>query len=212
VTSEHLGELISAHLDGELTVEESVAFDEHLATCAECRAELEATRVVRNALRGAPAVDPPFGFYERMFLRKRRPRAMAVASAIGTAALWAGIVGFATTQPHERVRPPVEAARASVESSQRISVTVMEGNVEWSSLTGGKRDAVANLPGTPWESLDSGEPNALVFEDDGTSVLVVGDVPTDQLEAFARTIDTSKSMVDRLRDAANAVVASFNWK
>jgi len=211
VTADHLGELLSAHLDGELTADETAELEAHLAECGDCRAELEATSAVRSALRGAPAVDPPFGFYERLLSKRRGSRLRSWSSATAVASAWVFVLGFGTTQPHTKVTPPVDSVRASVANTKQVQVTVMKGDVQWSELRGGRRQPVSDLPGTPWESIDDRGPKALVFEHDGVSVLVVGDVPMDQLEQTARGVDTSRSVVDHLRDAANAVVSAFNW-
>lgn len=211
MTVDHLGDLLSAHLDGELTAEETATLDAHLAGCAECQAELDATRVVRSRLRAAQPVDPPFGFYERMLSKRRSTRLTSWSSAAAAAAVWVFVLGFGTTLPHTEVAPPVDAVRAEVANTHQVHVTVMHGDVRWSSLKGGRRQPVPDLPGTPWESIDDRGPKALVFEHDGVSVLVVGDVPIAQLEQTARGVDTSRSIVDHLRDAANAVVSAFNW-
>jgi len=68
---DHLGDLLSALVDGELTTEEQTAARTHLDGCADCRDELAATEATAALVRGLPPVDPRFGFYERM-LRGRR--------------------------------------------------------------------------------------------------------------------------------------------
>lgn len=60
------GELLSALLDGELTPAEEAEVRAWLDTDPDARADLEALAAVRSAVRALPAVDPPFGFYERM--------------------------------------------------------------------------------------------------------------------------------------------------
>jgi hypothetical protein len=117
--AEHLGELLSAQLDGELTAEESELVDAHLASCETCRAELEATSAVRTALRQAPAVDPPFGFYERMVRRKASPaRAWrASAAVVGIAAAWIIAIGLVSDPRAGREAPPVDAVRATLSAS-----------------------------------------------------------------------------------------------
>jgi len=57
----HPGDLLSAFLDGELTVEERRDITNHLEVCAECRTELEDTRAVRSAVQALPVLDPPPG-------------------------------------------------------------------------------------------------------------------------------------------------------
>jgi hypothetical protein len=210
--SEHLGELLSAHLDGELTADEIVSVQEHLAECDACRTELEATRAIRATLRAAPEIDPPFGFYERLLGRRRRPRWIAAASVGTVAAAWLVVVGFAVSPPAARVVPPVDQARATLANTHGIQVTVMRGDVDWPKLQGGLRKAVDRLPGTPWESTNTAGPKAIVFEDDSSVVLVVGDVPTGELEQAARQASTSRSIVDRLRDAAGSVMDGFSLR
>ncbi len=55
-------ELISAYLDHRVTAEEKRFFEQHLATCADCRAQLEATRSMIAALRVMPVVKAPRSF------------------------------------------------------------------------------------------------------------------------------------------------------
>ncbi|MEE9297779.1 MAG: zf-HC2 domain-containing protein [Acidimicrobiia bacterium] len=55
----HPRELLSAHLDGELTADEGSRVDLHLATCADCTHELRALASVRTALRSLPELEPP---------------------------------------------------------------------------------------------------------------------------------------------------------
>ena len=61
-------ELLSALLDGELDDGEAAAVRAWLADHPAGQHELENLRRIRAGLRDLPAVDPPFGFYERMLL------------------------------------------------------------------------------------------------------------------------------------------------
>jgi Putative zinc-finger len=100
---EHPEELLSAYLDGELTPAERAYVDEHLATCALCRGDLEGEREVRSALRDLPDVEPPFGFYERILRYgpsavaepKKRRFKFGVANLVATAAAWVLVLGVA---------------------------------------------------------------------------------------------------------------------
>ncbi len=56
------GDLISAYLDQQVTAEEKQFFERHLAACADCRAQLEATRSMVAALRAMPVVKAPRSF------------------------------------------------------------------------------------------------------------------------------------------------------
>jgi len=55
----HPGDLLSAYLDGELTAGRRGEVDAHLAGCAACRAELDATAAARTAVRSLPVLEPP---------------------------------------------------------------------------------------------------------------------------------------------------------
>jgi len=56
---EHLGEQLSAYLDGELITLEMPIVTAHLGTCAECRRELGALDRSRTAVRALPGIEPP---------------------------------------------------------------------------------------------------------------------------------------------------------
>lgn len=70
----HLGDALSALLDGELSGPQQEAARAHLAACPECADELAAVGQARSWVRGLPQVDPPFGFYERILLDRPLPR------------------------------------------------------------------------------------------------------------------------------------------
>ena len=55
-------DLISAYLDQQVTAEEQQFFELHMAACADCRAQLEATRSLVTALKAMPAVKAPRSF------------------------------------------------------------------------------------------------------------------------------------------------------
>jgi anti-sigma factor RsiW len=143
---EHLGELLSAQLDGELTDEQSVEMQGHLAVCAECRAELESTSAVRAAVRDAPAVDAPFGFYERML--RDAPRSQpargwrAGVAVLGVAAAWVVIIGLIADPRAAKEAPAVDAVRAALASPalQHGATTVghtSAGDVTFTPATSG---------------------------------------------------------------------------
>ena len=55
-------ELISAYLDKQVSAEEKDFFERHIASCADCRAQLEATRSMVAALQAMPAMKAPRSF------------------------------------------------------------------------------------------------------------------------------------------------------
>jgi hypothetical protein len=101
-SANHLDDLISAYVDGQLSAAERAVVDTHLASCPGCRAELAATEQAKAWVTQLPPVEPPFGFYERMLHdgtvpSGRRPRwvmRLGAVSLAATASVWFGIVGF----------------------------------------------------------------------------------------------------------------------
>jgi anti-sigma factor RsiW len=89
VTPDHLGDVLSGLLDGELTpVEESDALA-HLVGCVACRAELDGIRAVRLQVRSLPAVEPPAAFYRQVLPSSRpwwRDRRRSVVAAVAASA------------------------------------------------------------------------------------------------------------------------------
>jgi anti-sigma factor RsiW len=87
---EHLGDRISALLDGELTLAESAVARSHLAICPTCQDELEATDQVRGWVRALPPVDPPTPVFPLApvvpLARRRAPLAAVAAAAAAVAA------------------------------------------------------------------------------------------------------------------------------
>ena len=55
----HLGELLSAHLDGELSVFEAKLVAGHLEVCGACRVEFDDLAAARSAVRTLPALELP---------------------------------------------------------------------------------------------------------------------------------------------------------
>ena len=97
----HLGDVLSALLDGELTQEEAATATEHLATCAECRAERDHLAEARQAVRDLPVLDlPPPLWVQLMRSRRRaaRPAAWLGAAAAGVALI--GLAAVPTRQHH----------------------------------------------------------------------------------------------------------------
>lgn len=84
----HLGEQLSAYLDGELVTAEMPAVASHIDSCAECRRELAELDRSRTAVRALPGVEPPMFLEPRREARKRRLGVRtAVAVAAGVAAV-----------------------------------------------------------------------------------------------------------------------------
>jgi anti-sigma factor RsiW len=84
----HLGEQLSAYLDGELVTSEMPAVAAHIDSCSECRRELGELDRSRTAVRALPGVEPPAFLEPRREAKKRRLGVRtAVAVAAGVAAV-----------------------------------------------------------------------------------------------------------------------------
>jgi anti-sigma factor RsiW len=77
----HLGEELSAYLDGELSTGEMPDVIAHLSNCQDCRMELAALDRSRTAVRALPGVEPP-DFLDFSGEERRRRRAVLVPAAI----------------------------------------------------------------------------------------------------------------------------------
>jgi len=66
---EEIRELLNAHLDGELSVEDRRRVEEHLAACEACRRELAGTERVWRALGVLESIQPAGDLAERVFRR-----------------------------------------------------------------------------------------------------------------------------------------------
>jgi len=116
----HLGDLLSALLDGELTQPEEQGVRAHLDECAECRRELQYISEARTFVRDLPPVDPPFGFFERMVRPRHRWARAGVAVLTGAAAVSVAVMAFAAPrEPHvsPHVASLVDAHTASASTS-----------------------------------------------------------------------------------------------
>jgi predicted anti-sigma-YlaC factor YlaD len=84
----HLGDLLSAHLDGELSPAEIERVTDHLYECSPCRTELDDLREIRAAIRALPELDAPIPLLPAA---RRRPW-MTAAASIAAVALAAVMV------------------------------------------------------------------------------------------------------------------------
>jgi len=106
----HLGDVLSALLDGELPAPQAEGARAHLAACPDCTQELAAVSQARSWVRALPLVDPPFGFYERMLLDHQPAlrsatgdratlRRRAGLAALGAAAAAVTVLGVGSPSP-----------------------------------------------------------------------------------------------------------------
>ena len=114
--SGHLGDLLSALLDGELEYAEAAAARAHLQGCPFCRAELEATAGARAAVRALPMMEMPAGLLDAVdhvapvvsIGAARRATHMRPLTALaGVAAAAALVVLAVAPRPAHTAKPPV---------------------------------------------------------------------------------------------------------
>lgn len=101
----HLGDALSALLDGELSPHAAATARRHLAACPRCAAELEAVDEARRAVRSLPLIDPPASLWAWV-ARRRRRRRRAVAGLVASAAAAAALLLSTAPRPAP-VRPAV---------------------------------------------------------------------------------------------------------
>jgi anti-sigma factor RsiW len=176
VTGEHLDDVLSAYIDGELTAAERAEVEAHLAVCAECRSDVEGEAEVRRLVRDLPAVDPPFGFYERMLRQgpgagqtpeKKRRLRFGLANIAVAAAAWLVILGVVNVNSAEGSVEPTAATYLNAHASVTPDMQGTE-NPEAAAKAQAAYDAPARLAGTYLLV-------AAVVDDDGTPQLVYTD-------------------------------------
>lgn len=120
----HLGELMSAHLDGELSLAEARLVAGHLDVCGECRAEFDDLAAARAAVRSLSWLEVPESVTDSIPATPVRisfgsPRSW-VAAAVATAVLAVGSVALVEEPVTESVTAgdlrAVYVARASVDT------------------------------------------------------------------------------------------------
>jgi len=103
-------DLLSSYLDGDLSPQQRDEVEEHLASCAECREELEMLRLTLDALHDLPDLPAPAGFTD------------AVLSRIGEEAVT--VDETPATEPVAETEAPGTAKVVSIERRRRFRVPV----------------------------------------------------------------------------------------
>lgn len=105
-----MGAKLSAFLDDELADDAALAVTRHVMGCGACRAELEALRSTRSALRALPAIQAPVLTSEVRSLRRVRTwsRRVVAISGLTAAALALGAAAYVAGGDVGEVVPPVE--------------------------------------------------------------------------------------------------------
>jgi hypothetical protein len=127
-------EIISAFVDGEASREESARLRQHLAGCTECREILDSYRHIGGAIRGMPAVHPPYHLTDSIFAQTidAEPRRLFLITsrlgyslaAIASILLIFVVAGYLIIGGYERGIEPAVASSAP-EQSPTASDTVI---------------------------------------------------------------------------------------
>jgi len=104
----HLGDGLSALVDGELGLPDEARALEHLAGCPQCAAELEWTTRARALLRALPLAEPPVGYPDTVVRRIARPGGRRPAAALAGVAAAAAAVLLTLSARSGPVTPPVD--------------------------------------------------------------------------------------------------------
>ncbi|HLM63610.1 MAG TPA: zf-HC2 domain-containing protein [Acidimicrobiales bacterium] len=95
---DHPGDLLSAHLDGELPAELASHVECHVATCSRCRADLDELAAARALLRQLPVVSAPPGFGAALVRSRQQSSRRGVALALVAASV-AVVAGLFVADP-----------------------------------------------------------------------------------------------------------------
>jgi anti-sigma factor RsiW len=182
--SEHLHELLSAYLDGEVTADERALVESHLAACEGCSLELAAADGSRLLLRSLPAVEPAAGFLDRVTTpapvalgsRIRRDRRFGLVNLVAAAAVWIAIIGFARI---DRSGSSVADANPFVAAHQSVVPSFLAGNRQPAAPTEATKRHVPEVLAGRYEFVgvvrDYGRPQAIYS--DGEHVMSVFSEP-----------------------------------
>ena len=103
----HAGDLVSAHLDGELDPETAAWVEAHLAGCEPCRAAADDARSARDWLRSMPSVDGTTVIAG--FLSRHRAAIRTGTAFVGAAAVAIGVIALSSAALRPEVAPRVDA-------------------------------------------------------------------------------------------------------
>jgi hypothetical protein len=107
----HAGDLVSAHVDGELDPETEEWVTRHLETCGTCREAADAARAAKALLGNLPPVDGA-GVVEG-FLARHRATIRTGSAFVGAAAVVLGALALTSAAVHPEVVPDVDALAAA---------------------------------------------------------------------------------------------------
>lgn len=136
---ERVEELLSAYIDGELSIKETTLVEKHLRQCPACTQDLETLRQTVNLVRQLPAISPPRSFTVSHLLVPERPWARGYVYLRGATALaafllivlLAGDLGFQYLWAPRMAAPAPQpmALEATIEAPE-ATVQALETTVE----------------------------------------------------------------------------------
>lgn len=103
----HLGDLLSAYLDGETSREEARTVISHLETCERCRLEMEDVHLARSAIRALPTLELPASVLQGAGAERdpvvvplrRRPVRWAAAAAAAVVVVFVSLATLFAPEP-----------------------------------------------------------------------------------------------------------------
>ena len=143
--TDHQGyrELAAPYALDALAAAERTAFEEHLAECAACRADVQAFREAAAALAlAAPAAAPPPGLRERVLREARRGRPLAgrrtawpwLAAAAVVVAVAASYGYWRERTARDEMSTVLVAMRARLDSADRLVGAILDSTVGTADL------------------------------------------------------------------------------
>ncbi len=204
-------ELLNARLDGRLDANGGARLQSHLASCAECRAELSELEATVVLLRGAPQVEPP-----RSFALPYAPRQDEATAG------WRAPGRLRTMQVATATAALVLVAVVSVDLSGLTDDSTMVFLDEFSAA---QTEAVGTPAGTemltasPPDSDEEAKSSAFAAAEDVTAPPSAEAAPADRLAGEGRTAPTGRTAIEWLLIAvalATAVLAlgmtAWTWR
>ncbi|MGF1668489.1 MAG: anti-sigma factor family protein [Acidimicrobiia bacterium] len=140
----HLGDLLSAHLDGELLGHERARVAGHLQECERCRAELTELAAARSLVRSLPILELPTAVREAVGMApdplplRRHPGMWIGAAAAAAAVLFVGAAIVTAPKP-QQISPPELTAVYGAVSSNEPAFGVVKVSVASNAVAEGAR-------------------------------------------------------------------------
>jgi anti-sigma factor RsiW len=215
----HLGDGLSAFVDGELIARDHADAEAHLAECPDCRTELAAVRAARLAIRTLPGIDPPIDLVALAGVPRpqrvaRRPARLAPALTAVAAGLVIAVTGShpatyvqpATLIGYRRVTTVTVRDGVQVvyrRGANQLSLHQARGRLDRSAMPAqAVRLSIGGGVAWGWDHPAGGS-RVVVLRLDGLVVTVVGDESPEAVRAAAEALPgpPAPGLVARLRHA-----------